>query len=417
VHPVSKHYVESCYCSHGKENDPAKYRRVPSSIKECPAQWRDIFFDTPDTMTVREIQRILEEWAPPSIAWDRDNVGLQVGSPSDTVRGVLVALDATPRVVAEARRRQCNMIVTHHPLLFRPPRAITTENSAGRIIRDLLAGKMSLLAAHTNLDFTRGGTSFALGESLGLEDVEFLHRPYRTQKKIVTFVPATHADTVSSAMADAGAGRIGNYESCSFQTSGTGTFRGNELARPAVGRKERLERVSEIRLEMLVDEWVLPAVVAAMRRAHPYEEVAFDVYPTENVDRRYGMGIIGLMRRPVSLRRFLTQVKSAVRVPSVRFTGNVARQIRKVAACGGSGSDLLGEAIRQGADAFVTADVKYHAFHDAVGSIALIDAGHYETEYPVVHALVSRLGKELRGIADKIPVRAASSSTNPIQYV
>ncbi len=368
-------------------------------------------------MTVQDIQRIIEEWAPPSIAWDRDNVGLQVGNPSDTVRGVLVALDVTSRVVAEARRRRCNLIVTHHPLLFRPPRAITTENAAGRIIRDLLAGRMSLVSAHTNLDFTGGGTSFALAETLDLEDVEFLHSPYRRQKKIVTFVPATHVEQVSSAMADAGAGQIGNYDHCSFQTAGTGTFRGNEDTQPAVGQRHRLERVSEIRLEMVVDESELPGVVAALRRAHPYEEAAFDIFPTENVDRRSGMGIIGLLRKPVSLRRFLAQIKTALGVPSVRFTGNAARQIRLVAACGGSGADLLGEAVRRGADAFVTADVKYHAFHDAEGSIALIDAGHYETEYPVVQALVKRLGKKLRDTDNKIPVRAASSSTNPIQYV
>ncbi|MDH3251142.1 MAG: Nif3-like dinuclear metal center hexameric protein [Ignavibacteria bacterium] len=375
------------------------------------------FFRYPRTMTVQEIQRIVEQWAPPSIAWDRDNVGLQVGNASETVQGVLVALDATASVVSEARRRKCNLIITHHPLLFRAPRAITTGDSTGRIIQELISGKVSLVAAHTNLDFTQGGTSFALAEALGLERVEFLHRPYRTQKKIVTFVPAGHVEAVSSAMAGAGAGRIGNYDHCSFQTMGTGTFRGNELARPAVGKHQRLERVSEVRLEMVVDESGLPGVLSALRRTHPYEEVAFDVYPTENVDPAYGMGIIGVLRRPVPLRRFLSQVKSALGVPSVRFTGNAARQIRHVAACGGSGSDLLGEAVRQGAEAFVTADVKYHTFHDADGSIALIDAGHYETEYPVVHAIVKRLGNELRELHRKIPVRAASSSTNPIQYV
>ena len=362
------------------------------------------------------MQDILERWAPKSIAWEKDNVGLAVGSPRWAVRGILVALDVTEQTIAEAEKRRTNLLVSHHPLLFRPVRTIDPDTHTGRCIEALVRKKIALYSAHTNLDFTRGGTSFALASALGLQKVDFLMKSYRIQKKIATFVPSTHVDQVTKAMAAAGAGTIGNYELCSFQTEGTGTFQGNMASNPTTGKRGKLERVTEIRVEMVAPEWKLGSVISAMKEVHPYEEVAYDVFPTENISDEYGMGIVGEFERPVELKNLLALVKRSLGTRLLRFARGAKGRIKKVAACGGSGAELMGEAIRQGCDAFITADVKYHGFHDAHERITLIDAGHYETEFPVVSAVVRRLQEEFRRTGQRVPVYATRISTNPIIY-
>jgi dinuclear metal center YbgI/SA1388 family protein len=368
-------------------------------------------------MTVDDIHQLIDGWAPAAVAWDRDNIGLQCGDPSMAVRGILVALDVTEAVIGEAVRKRANLIVSHHPLLFKPLRAVTPATVSGRCIRALARQEIAVYCAHTNLDFSQGGTSHALAEALGLIDVGFLETPYRLQKKIVTYVPAEHADAVAAAMTDAGAGRIGNYDSCSFRAPGTGTFRGNESSNPAVGSRGRLERVPEVRMEMIAPQWNVEAVLRAMAKVHPYEEPAYEVYPLENRSREFGMGVIGSLRQPVSFRTYLGRIKSSLGTGSLRWTGNPRSIVRRVAVCGGSGGDLLESAVTGGADLYVSADLKYHSFHDAADRIALVDAGHYETEIPVVRAMVLRFREEFRGRGVTIPVFATARSTNPIHYV
>jgi dinuclear metal center YbgI/SA1388 family protein len=368
-------------------------------------------------MTVRTVQEIIEEWAPPEIAWDRDNPGLQCGSPDATVRGILVTLDVTEEVIKEARRKRANLIVSHHPLFFKPLHKVDTRDPSGRCISALLEAGISLTSVHTNADFTSGGTSFVLAEKLGLRDIVHLHSPFRLQKKIVTYVPADRVDAVASAMADAGAGIIGNYDHCSFRLAGTGTFRGNDASHPAVGRPGRVEQVDEIRLEVVAPGPKMQRIIQALRTAHPYEEVAYDLYPTENQSAEYGMGTIGELRRPRSLQSFLGHVRKELGIPHLRFSGNVARQIKRVAVCGGSGAELLEEAIRKGAEVLVTADVRYHSFLDSSDRIALVDAGHYETERPVVGVMSAVLKKEMKRRPENVPVYESSLTTNPIQYV
>jgi dinuclear metal center YbgI/SA1388 family protein len=368
-------------------------------------------------MKVRDILRLIESWAPREIAWERDNVGLQCGDPQAEVSRILVALDVTEEVIAEAHRRKANLIVSHHPLLFRPIQSVHPGTPTGRCLRALIARNISLLSAHTNLDFTRGGTSFALAEALGLEKIEFLHRPYRTQKKIVTFVPASHVNAVADAMAEAGAGSIGNYERCSFRAPGTGTFQGNAASHPAVGRRGVTEEVSELRLEMAVQQWDVDRVIQAMRNAHPYEEVAYDVFGSEAPVMSFGMGVIGELPHAIPPAAFVRTIKKVLGVDSVRCTPFHKRTVQRIAACGGSGSELLGEAIRQGADLYVTADVKYHAFHEALGETILVDAGHWETEFPVVRALASWLHTEIGRRKSRLPIMVASTPTNPVRYV
>jgi dinuclear metal center YbgI/SA1388 family protein len=340
-------------------------------------------------MTVRDIQEIIEEWAPAEIAWERDNVGLQVGDPAARITGIIVALDATLETILEARRKKANLLISHHPLLFRPINSITPTTDTGRCIEALARHRINLYSIHTNLDFTRDGTSFALAAALNLRDVEFLRRSYQVQDKIVTFVPANHVEQVTDAMARAGAGR----------------------------ERGKLEYAPEVRLEMVATKWHAKDIVQAMKQAHPYEEAAYDLYTTENVSDDYGMGVVGSLARAVELKSFLASVKRALGSRSLRCTGNLSRKVRRIAVCGGSGSDLVDEAIKQGADVFVTADVKYHAFHHAAGKIALVDAGHYETEYPVIHSVVAKLKRELNKMTRQIPVYATEKITNPILYV
>ena len=367
-------------------------------------------------LTVSAVAEFIESWAPKHIAWERDNVGLQVGNPASQVLGILVSLDVTPATLHEARQRGANLIISHHPLLFKPVHALVSGMPAAECIQLAAKHGIAVYAAHTNLDFTTGGTSFALAGELGLEEIDFLHRPYKTKRKIVTYVPPDRTEVITNAMADSGAGIIGNYDHCSFRIGGTGTFRGNSNARPRTGEKERLEQVDEVRLEMIVDSWNVGSAVDAMLRAHPYEEAAYEVYPVENVSREFGMGCVGTLKRPLRQRAFLQLVRNQLDSVVLRSSRGSGRTIRRVAVCGGSGSELLEEAIRQKADAFVTADVKYHAFHDADTRILLVDAGHYETEFPVVRSMAGRIKKFLYDPEPSIPVVVSRKSVNPIMY-
>ena len=366
--------------------------------------------------TVGDIHRLITGWAPKEIAWERDNVGLQVGDLAAEVRGVIVRLDCTRKVIGEAKRKKANLIVSHHPLLFRPPKTITQQYATGQLIHELITKNINLYSAHTNLDFTRGGTSFAIAEALGLSDVDFLHKNYRVQRKIVTFVPEDHLASVRNAMAGAGAGIIGNYDHCSFASRGTGSFKGNALANPVTGNRLQLEQLPEVRLEMIADHWDVDDVVRAMKAAHPYEEVAYDVYPLENTSSEFGLGLVGSLKKPMQFSAFLNIVKRQLRVDTVRHTAGNGRTIRRVAACGGAGSELTDVAITKRADAFITADIRYHEFHHAADKIVLIDAGHYETEHPVVNAVVKRLKREFDNLGMRIPIATSQVSTNPIFY-
>ena len=367
-------------------------------------------------MIVKDVQKIVEGWAPKEIAWERDNPGLQVGSPDSLVRGIYVCLDVTETAIHEAMKRRADLIISHHPLLFRSIRSVDLREKTGRCLSQLLRARVNLLSAHTNLDFTRGGTSFALAKRLGLGKVDFLLKSYRLKKKIVTFVPASHLDRVADAMGKAGAGRIGNYDSCSFQSEGVGTFRGNMESKPAIGKRRRLEHVPEVRLEMIVDQPIMIPVLTEMLKSHPYEEPAYDIYPLENASSEYGMGILGEFSSPMSVEQFVRHVRKSLNTGALRFARGPSKRIRRVAACGGSGADLTDEAVRQKADAFITADVKYHSFHDAVDRIMLIDAGHYETEQPVLESVASKLKEEFARMASSIPVHVARKSTNPVVY-
>ncbi len=366
-------------------------------------------------MTVGDIQHALEAWAPRELAWERDNVGLLVGSPSRKTRRILVSLDVTDDVLEEARSRRCDFIITHHPLLYHPLRTIG-DDRIGRLVQELLRSNIALFAAHTNLDFTESGVSFALAEQIGVQNPEVLEPRAGALNKITVFVPRDHADSVMNAMESAGAGSIGKYDACSFRCEGVGTFRAGAGAHPYIGKVGRTEFVPEVRLETIAPRWRTGSVIAAVKNVHPYEEVAYDVYPLENMNHRYGAGAIGTLETELSLSAFLQSVRTSLRAVGIRYVGNPRRRIRRVAVCGGAGGELLARAIQCGADAFVTADLTYHVFERADGRIALIDAGHYETEHPIVRKIVDRLKRQAARMKQRIHIFASRRSQNPIRH-
>lgn len=346
-----------------------------------------------------DIAAALESWAPPGSAQSYDNVGLQVGRPDTDVRRAVIALDMTPQVLAEARRLEAQLILTHHPLLFKPLSNLTPGSFVGSMALGLAESGIALYAAHTNLDAARGGVSFALAEQLGLRNVDFMQGMDGQVVKLVTFVPAGHADAVRLAIGDAGAGRIGRYDHCAFTAPGTGHFRPGEGTDPMVGEAGGgRESTDEIRIEAEVARWDLSAVLRALRDAHPYDEAAYDIIPVEQPFRDAGIGAVGDLPDETSLDGFLQLVCSSLRNPAVRYAGEPGMRIRRVAVCGGSGSSFLSLARSAGADAFVTADVTYHTWFDILGTdgtpgIALVDAGHYETERITERLLADRMSE------------------------
>jgi dinuclear metal center YbgI/SA1388 family protein len=367
-------------------------------------------------MIVRDIEKIMEAWAPRQTAWDRDNIGLQVGTHSRKVTKILITLDVTEGVISEALGFGAELIVSHHPLIFPSMTSATEDRRAGRLLLELARHRIGLYVAHTNLDHAATGVSQALALRLGLRDLRILAAEQGHLKKIVVYVPVEHTEPVRAAMAASGAGHIGKYDQCAFRMEGEGSFRPLGNARPFIGTTGTIERVREHRLEMIVPSWQVPDVLSAMRRTHPYEEVAYDVYPLENLHSGIGAGMVGELRQSLPFRGFVSHVRRRLKSGCVRATRGSKQRISTVAVCGGSGSEYLEAAVRSGADAYVTADVKYHTFQEAEGAIALLDAGHFETEMPVLQHIAARLRRAGASIASAPSIRISRRVHNPVTY-
>ncbi|MCB0719914.1 MAG: Nif3-like dinuclear metal center hexameric protein [Bacteroidetes bacterium] len=350
--------------------------------------------------TLSQVASAIENWAPSATAESYDNVGLLLGRPESEIARGIVALDLTPAVVQEAIDLNAQIIVTHHPPIFKPLRSITSTDFVGSMLLRLAEHGIGVYSAHTNLDAARDGVSFELATRLGLSAIRMLEPASGAMMKLVTFVPASHAESVRNAMAEAGAGRIGNYDRCSFMVRGTGTFRAGTGANPTIGTEGSFESVEEVKLEMEVEESRLKAVVAALTGAHPYEEVAYDVFRLHKPSSQTGMGAVGELAAAEGLFAFLERVRVLLNSEGIRFTGSSDKEIRRVAVCGGSGGSLISAAMNAGADVLVTADLSYHRFFevlDSAGStrMALVDAGHYETEAHTEELLAERLSEAI----------------------
>jgi dinuclear metal center YbgI/SA1388 family protein len=336
--------------------------------------------------SITDITAALENWAPPGSAQDYDNVGLQVGDATRTVTSVVLALDATPDVLDEAKAHDADLVVTHHPLLFQPLDGVTADGYVSTLALRFAEAGIGLYSIHTNLDAAPEGVSFALADRLGLTEVGFLDGFEDTLYKLAVFVPKDAFDTVRQALAEAGAGQIGDYEACAFSVEGTGFFKPGSGADPHIGEAGGdVESAAERKLEVEVARWDLGVVMSALQEAHPYEEVAYDLYPVKQKNSRAGLGALGHLAAPMPLSAFLDRVATRLDADSLRYAGDPEASVERVAVCGGAGSDFIGTALGAGADAYVTADVKYHEFFNVLDTegapqMALIDPGHYETE-------------------------------------
>ncbi len=347
------------------------------------------------TVRVQDLLGFLQGLFPPDLAEDWDNVGLQVGDPMAPVERVLIALDPGMAVVDAAHSQGAQLLVTHHPLLFKPLRRLTPDDPVGRVVWQAVRTGVAIVAVHTNLDAAADGLNDWLAARLSLAEAEPLQAVTGQLLKLVVFVPVEHVDAVAEAMFAAGAGHIGGYDQCSFQTSGIGTFRPGPGTSPFIGESGRRERVEEVRLETAVTRRRLPQVLEKLMKAHPYEEVAYDLVPLTNQLPGTGLGRIGRLAEPLVLAALAERVKMVLNCQAVRLVGVPDRMINKVAVCGGSGAGLIQEAKRRGAEVLVTGDVKYHEARLAEDlGLALLDAGHFATERLAVSELAARLGQE-----------------------
>ncbi|NUL82393.1 MAG: Nif3-like dinuclear metal center hexameric protein [Armatimonadetes bacterium] len=343
---------------------------------------------------VRELLDVIDAIAPWSIAMPGDPVGLQIGDPDQIVSSVGVAMDPDKAKIGKCHEAECRALVVHHPLIYRPLTSLLNADPVHLAVRDCVHLGISLIAAHTNWDNAVGGVNDALAQAIGLQKVEPFGEGGRMgQLKIAVFVPARSTSKVIGAMSEAGAGLIGNYERCAFYSEGVGTFRPGKAARPHIGKAGKIEKVREHRIEMIVDERQLGSIVSAMIAAHPYEEVAYDVYRLEQ-PKLFPMGRVGSLPKSVNLEQLAEYVGLCLDQPAVRAYGRPPARIKRVAVLGGSGGDYLRAAKAAGADALVTGEARHHQTIEAEQlKIGLIDAGHRETEAPGVAELARRLAK------------------------
>lgn len=367
--------------------------------------------------TVGNVIKIIEERFPPSLAETWDNVGLQAGDPDVRIDKMLVALDPTEEVIQEAQSRGIGLILSHHPLIFKPLSTLREDRPAGCLMASLIRRGIALYAAHTNLDSGQNGVNDLLTRLMGLIDPEVLSPSAEKLFKLVVFVPQTHLDPVREAVCKNGAGWIGNYSDCTFSLRGQGTFLPLQGSQPFIGAPGELARVDECRLETIVPSHLLTAVLQAIKESHPYEEPAYDIYPLAGPKGPWGLGRVGDLPQPVNLEEFAGRVKNVLQVSPVKIAGDPQMLISRVAVCGGAGASLIAEAWKKGAQCLVTGDLKYHEARDAAAiGLSVIDAGHFATEHGVLGLLANDLRREFSVRGFDIDVFTSAVEKEPWIY-
>jgi dinuclear metal center YbgI/SA1388 family protein len=364
-------------------------------------------------MLVKDIIAVLERFAPLAYQESYDNSGLQVGDVNAEVKGILLSLDVTEEILDEAMQRGCNMVVVHHPIIFSGLKRITGRNYVERVVLKAIKNDIAIYAAHTNLDNVRNGVNARIAKKLGLQNTAILQMKMDTLSKLYTFAPQNAADKVRDALFAAGAGDIGKYRECSFNMNGTGTFKPDKDADPAIGEAGGpREWVDEVKIEVIVPRHKETQVMKALFDAHPYEEVAFEFIELANPNQELGAGMIGTLPEAMEPEAFLKFLKDTMQTNCIRHTALLGKKIKKLAICGGSGSFLLKEAIGAGADVFITGDFKYHQFFDAEGRIVIADIGHYESEQFTVEIFEELLKEKFPNFA----ILLSNYKTNPVKY-
>jgi dinuclear metal center YbgI/SA1388 family protein len=363
-------------------------------------------------MRIQDIIQELEILAPPSLQESYDNAGLLTGDASHECTGILVALDSTEAIIAEARSNGCNLVVTHHPIIFGGLKKITGKNYVERTVIQAIKNDIAIYAIHTNLDNVQAGVNAKIAEKLGLINTRILAPKSGQLVKLVTYVPVANAETVLAALFNAGAGHIGNYSECSFSSNGTGTYKPGAGTDPYIGQQGERSATPEVKIEVILSVYHQRKVVNALLATHPYEEVAYDLLPLANEHAGAGSGYLGELTEPMTETAFLQIVKEAFNLQVIRHTPFLQRKVQKIAVCGGAGSFLTGKAIAAGADVYLTADVKYHEFFDADGKLLLADIGHFESEQYTTDLLFDVLRTKFPNFA----VLKTKVNTNPVNY-
>jgi dinuclear metal center YbgI/SA1388 family protein len=363
-------------------------------------------------MKIKELTAFLETIAPLSYQEDYDNSGLLVGDPGHDVQSALLSLDCTEAVIDEAVRKGCGIVIAHHPVIFRGLKSLTGRNYVERTVMSAIRNNVAVYAIHTNLDSIRDGVNAKICEKLGITDFKVLSPKSNLLRKLVTFCPTGYADCVREALFSAGAGHIGDYSGCSFNSDGFGTYTGAEGTAPFAGEPGKPHREPEVRIDTVFPAYLETQVLSALIAAHPYEEVAYDIFPLATSHSGVGSGMIGTIRETDEL-EFLRSVKEKLGASVIRHTPLRGKTIRRIAVCGGSGSFLLKKAIAAGADMFITADYKYHEFFDAEGKIVIADVGHFESEQFTKDLLHDIIRKKFSTFA----LHLTEINTNPITYL
>ncbi len=364
-------------------------------------------------MKIKDIISCLENFAPLSFQESYDNSGLIIGNPNSEVTSALISIDVTEEVIDEAIEKNINLIISHHPIIFNGLKKITGDNYIEKLVIKAIKNDIAIYAFHTNLDSVEDGVNSRICNKLGLKNCRILKALKGELKKIVTFVPVQHAKKVRMALFNAGAGYIGDYNQCSYNVEGKGTFNALDNTKPFVGKKGELHFEDEIRIETIFPKHLQNKIISSLKNAHPYEEVAYDIYPLDNKYDKAGIGMIGDLKNEIDEKDFLKNIKNIFKTNTIRYTKLLNKKIKKVAVCGGSGSFLLNDAICQKADIFISGDFKYHQFFDADNKILIADIGHFESEQFTVEIIYEILKKNLPKFAAQI----TKINTNPINYL
>jgi len=364
-------------------------------------------------MKLKQIIAVLEEMAPLAYAEDFDNVGLLVGNPDMETTGVLVCHDALENVIGEAIAKNCNLIVCFHPIIFSGMKKITGKNYVERSVIKAIKNDIAIYAVHTALDNHHDGVNKILCDALGLVNTKILIPKQDFIRKLITYTVPENADQVRNALFDAGAGTIGNYDHCSFNSEGFSTYKGNEDSNPVVGEKGELTIGNEIKVEVTFKKHQQSAILKALFNNHVYEEVAYELYDLRNEHQNIGLGMTGEFENPMTEKDFLIVVKDNMQCAAIRHSAFTGKTIKKVAVLGGSGSFAIKNAISAGADAFLTADLKYHNFYEAENQLLLADIGHFESERYTKNYIVDFLRKKILNFA----IILSEENTNPVKYL
>lgn len=364
-------------------------------------------------MKIGNLIDFLEDRFPLALQESYDNCGLTYGDKQAPIEGVLISLDVTEETVQEAITKKCNLIVSHHPVIFKGIKKLTRNTMSERVLEQCIQNNIALYAIHTNLDNHKNGVNKEIAERIGLKELSILAPKKDTIAKLVVFVPEDSVKQLDNAMFEAGAGNIGNYSECRFQSQGIGSFKPNSEANPIKGRKHEKLITNELKIEYLVPLAIIGKVIKAMNQNHPYEEVAHDIVPLLNEQQDMGSGMIGALEKPMPTKMFLDKIKETFGAGVIKHTALVHKEIKTVALCGGTGSFLIEHAKRKKADIFISSDIKYHEFFDANETLIIADIGHYESEQYTVNLIYENLKEKFSNFA----LHLTEVNTNPVKYI